>query len=206
MNHSGATAARLVRSARRLFAARGYDQASVRAITRGARANLGAVTYHFGSKWNLYATVVDQMFATMADRLAAAADTPGPATVRIAGLVQAMFAFFADYPEAPRIMLHALARGGPPPEAALPHLRRNLTTITAVIRDGQAAGELRAVDPFLATFTLLSQSIWFAVARRVIASAAGRPLDGAPAAAAVARHITDVAVRGFRADPQGDLR
>ena len=206
MNHSGATAARLVRSARRLFAARGYDQASVRAITRGARANLGAVTYHFGSKWNLYATVVDQMFAAMADRLAAAADTPGPATVRIAGLVQAMFAFFADYPEAPRIMLHALARGGPPPEAALPHLRRNLTTITAVIRDGQAAGELRAVDPFLATFTLLSQSIWFAVARRVIASAAGRPLDGAPAAAAVARHITDVAVRGFRADPQGDLR
>ena len=206
MNHSGATAARLLRSARRLFAARGYDQASVRAITRAARANLGAVTYHFGSKWNLYAAVVDQLFASLAERLAAAGAPPGPAAARIARLVEAMFAFFADHPEAPRIVMHVLARGGPPPEAALPHLRRNLTTITAVIRDGQAAGELRAVDPFLATFTLLSQSIWFAVARRVIAAASGRPLDGASAAAAVARHITDGAVRAFRADPQGDPR
>jgi len=206
MNHSGATAGRLLRSARRLFAARGYDQASVRAITRAARANLGAVTYHFGSKWNLYATVVDHMFATLADRLAGAAAAPGPAADRIARLVEAMFAFFADYPEAPRIMMHALARGGPPPEAALPHLRRNLTTITGVIRDGQATGELRAVDPFLATFTLLSQSIWFVVARRVIATASGRSLDGTAAAAAVARHITDGAVRAFRADPQGDPR
>jgi AcrR family transcriptional regulator len=205
MNHSAATRDRLVRSARRLFATRGYDQASVRAITRGARANLGAITYHFGSKWNLYAAVVDQLFAAMADRLAAAAAPPGPAAVRIERLVAAMFGFFTDHPDAPRIMLHALARGGPPPEAALPHLRRNLATITGVVRDGQAAGELRAVDPFLATFTLLSQSIWFAVARRVISAVAGRPLDGAPAAPAMARHITDVLVRSLRADPQGDI-
>jgi AcrR family transcriptional regulator len=207
MNQSGpATADRLLRTARRLFAARGYDQASVRAITRGARANLGAITYHFGSKWNLYATVVDQMFGAMADRLAAAAAPPGPATDRLSRLVDALFAFFVDFPEAPRIIMHALARGGQPPEAAVPHLRRNLDTITRVVRDGQAAGELRAVDPFLVTFSLLSQSIWFAVARRVIGAAAGRPLDGTEAAAVVARHISDATVRTLRPDSQGAHR
>lgn len=206
MNPQRATSDRLLRSARRLFATRGYDRASVRAITRGARANLGAVTYHFGSKWNLYATVVDQLFGAMADRLASAAEAPGPAAQRLDRLVQTMFAFFADHPEAPRIMMHALARGGPLPEAALPHLRRNLTTIGGVVRECQETGELRAVDPFLATFTLLSQSIWFAVARRVITAATGRPLDGAAAAATVARHITDVLVRALRADLPGDQR
>ena len=139
MNQSGATAQRLMRSARRLFAARGYEDASVRAITRGARANLGAVTYHFGSKWNLYATVVDQLFGAMAEQLARAAAPPGPAARRIDRLVQAMFAFFDRHPEAPRIMMHALARGGPPPEAALPHLRRNLATITAVMSAARIA-------------------------------------------------------------------
>jgi AcrR family transcriptional regulator len=206
MNHSVATADRLLRSARRLFAARGYDDASVRAITRGAGANLGAITYHFGSKWNLYAAVVDQMFTAMADRVAAAAAQPGLAGDRLGRVVEAIFAFFADHPEAPRIIMHALARGAQPPEAAVPHLRRNLDTITRVVRDGQAAGEVRAVDPFLVTFSLLSQSIWFAVARRVIGAAAGRPLDGAQAAVAVARHITESTVRALRPDSQGDQR
>ena len=206
MNQPAATADRLLRSARRLFAARGYDQASVRAITHAAGANLGAVTYHFGSKWNLYAAVVDRLFGAAADRLAAAAEAPGPAPVRLERLVRAMFDFFAEFPDAPRIMVHTLARGGPPPEAALLHLRRNFATVTQVVREGQEAGELRPIDPFLATFTLLSQAVWFAVARPVIAAAAARPLDGAPAAATMAAHITDVLVRALRADPQGGSR
>jgi AcrR family transcriptional regulator len=49
-----ATRERLLDAAEDLFGEHGFDGASVRAITAHARANLGAVTYHFGSKEELY--------------------------------------------------------------------------------------------------------------------------------------------------------
>jgi AcrR family transcriptional regulator len=53
------TAAALLEAGRVLFAERGYEGASVRAITAHACANLGAITYHFGSKRDLYDRVVE---------------------------------------------------------------------------------------------------------------------------------------------------
>jgi AcrR family transcriptional regulator len=52
------TAETLVETARAVFARYGYDGASVRAITAEAGANLAAITYHFGSKRELYDRVV----------------------------------------------------------------------------------------------------------------------------------------------------
>lgn len=43
----------LLRAAERLFAERGFQGASLRAITREAGANLASVSYHFGSKEGL---------------------------------------------------------------------------------------------------------------------------------------------------------
>jgi AcrR family transcriptional regulator len=192
MNHPD-TPKRLVRAATTLFAARGYDAASVRDITRRARANLGAVTYHFGSKADLYAAVVEGLTRALADRLAAAAAPPGPAAARLTRMVHGIFAFFADHPEAPAILLDALAHGGPP-AAALPQLRRNLETVGRVVHEGQAAGELRAVDPALAAFTLLSQCVWFVVAGATIARVALGPFADPDR---VARHIATVVVRAF---------
>ena len=47
----------ILEAARELFAERGYDGASIRAITARAGVNLGAVTYHFGTKERLYLAV-----------------------------------------------------------------------------------------------------------------------------------------------------
>lgn len=48
------TRERLLDVAEVLFGEQGFDGASVRAITAAARTNLGAITYHFGSKEELY--------------------------------------------------------------------------------------------------------------------------------------------------------
>jgi AcrR family transcriptional regulator len=45
---------RLLNTAERLFAERGYEASGVRALAAEAGVNLGAVTYHFGSKEKLY--------------------------------------------------------------------------------------------------------------------------------------------------------
>lgn len=54
----GATKARLMEVAERLFAERGFDVVSLRQITSQAGTNLAAVNYHFGSKEELILAIV----------------------------------------------------------------------------------------------------------------------------------------------------
>src|SRR5262245_56228774 len=50
-------------TAERLFAEKGLDATSVRDITGAAGVNLGAITYHFGTKQNLVAAMFNRRFA-----------------------------------------------------------------------------------------------------------------------------------------------
>src|SRR5437762_5573972 len=52
------TRERLLRTAARLFADRGFKKVTVRDICRTARANVAAVNYHFGDKMGLYREVL----------------------------------------------------------------------------------------------------------------------------------------------------
>ena len=56
--HDAETRERLLKSATRLFAERGFKRVTVRDISRAARANVAAVSYHFGSKLGLYREVL----------------------------------------------------------------------------------------------------------------------------------------------------
>jgi AcrR family transcriptional regulator len=53
----------IIDAATKIFAEKGYDDASVRAITRKAGANQAAITYHFGGKDGLYREVLKMAFA-----------------------------------------------------------------------------------------------------------------------------------------------
>jgi AcrR family transcriptional regulator len=59
------TKERLLDSAEAAFAEQGFAGASLRAITRRARANLAAVHYHFGSKEALFGAVFERRFAAI---------------------------------------------------------------------------------------------------------------------------------------------
>lgn len=197
MNDATPTPERLVAAAHKLFSEHGFDSASVRRITREADANLGAITYHFGSKEALRDAVIDRLFGALADRLTAVSAAAGPAPARLAGVVHAIFAFFAEHPDAPRLLVHFLAAAPTLPPAAVRHQRRVLEAISAIVRAGVAAGELRPLDPLMVTFTILSQSVWFAIVRRQLAAVSAVPLDHPDMAAAVERHITEVVTRAL---------
>lgn len=188
------TRTRLVREARDLFAACGYDGASIRAITKAAGANLGAVTYHFGSKRALYEAVLDVIFGELAERVEAAAAPPGPTPDRLAAVVHALFGFFEQHPHAPRLMLHQLATGDGIPAVIVPYLRRNLAAIRHVVEDGVRTGDIRAAEPNLVAFTLISQSVWFALVGRNLPAILG---EGAPEAFAhrIEHHVADAVSR-----------
>lgn len=197
MNHAGATPDRLVAAARALFAERGFDRASVRAITRAARANLGAVTYHFGSKDRLRDAVLTSIVGGLAERLRAAADLPLPARERIPRLVAAVFAYAAEHPDGPRLLARWILQHERVPTAVAARQRELFEAVNRVILQGTAAGEFRVVNPVFAAFTLLSQCVWFHLIRASVAQASGLPLDQPEAAVAMQAHITDVVLRAL---------
>jgi AcrR family transcriptional regulator len=59
------TRERLLRTAARMFADRGFKRVTVRDICRAARANVAAVNYHFGDKLGLYREVLQSAIDTM---------------------------------------------------------------------------------------------------------------------------------------------
>jgi AcrR family transcriptional regulator len=193
------TKARVQREAQRLFALHGFRGASVRDITGAAHANLGAITYHFGTKDALYDAVVESVFSQVAERVEAAARRPAPGPERLRAIVRALFAFFRETPEAPRLLLHQVATGAGIPTIAQPYIRRNLAAIAHVVREGRARGEFRDADPTLVAFTIISQSIWFALVGReilgVLAPAPGPTPSADDIADRVEGHVVDIVTR-----------
>jgi AcrR family transcriptional regulator len=68
------TRERLLKAAERLFAERGYDATSVRAIVAKARVNQAAINYHFAGKEGLYREVLRAAFRALTDRQLARAE------------------------------------------------------------------------------------------------------------------------------------
>jgi AcrR family transcriptional regulator len=155
MNHTIETRSDLLQAAQALFSQRGFDGTSIRAITRKARANLGAVTYHFGSKEALYEAVVDGLANPLREAVAQAAQTPGAPLDRIDAVVHAFFAYLRDHPELPRLMIQQLASERPMPVSAQRALQANHGAIAALIAEGQRDGTIRGGDARLMVLSIV---------------------------------------------------
>jgi AcrR family transcriptional regulator len=64
---SEVTRERILKAAERLFAERGYDGTSIRAIVAKARVNQAAINYHFEGKDGLYREVLREAFRALTE-------------------------------------------------------------------------------------------------------------------------------------------
>jgi AcrR family transcriptional regulator len=65
---SDVTRERIMKAAERLFAERGYDATSIRAIVAKARVNQAAINYHFDGKDGLYREVLRVTFRALTEQ------------------------------------------------------------------------------------------------------------------------------------------
>lgn len=181
---------RLLAVARRRFAAMGFERTTIRDVVGEAGANLGAVTYHFGSKQALYEAVLESLIGPMRARLDDALASSGAPLDRIESAVRAMFAHFEEYPEQPAIVLRQMARQGPLPPPVQGWIAYAIASLGRVVAEGQAAGAIAPGDPALLTVSIMSQPFFFAMTRRPLAESPGlgalRPDPAASADAASA--------------------
>ena len=158
----------LVAAAADLFADKGYDGASIRAITDRARTNLGSITYHFGSKEALYDAVFDVLVGPLPDLLVEAAGTDGPPLDRIERVVRALFAHLQANPSIPRLMMQHLASTRALPEPARKTLGRNVSLIGGLISAGQADGSIRKGNATLMALSVGSQPVFLNLIRQAL--------------------------------------
>ncbi len=108
MNGAPATRERLLAAAQLLFSRSGYTATPVREICNVARANPGAVSYHFGGKRQLYRAVLRRAAENLAAAVRSVDDSPESATHSVDVLVEACLRDPTPF----RLLLRDLADGG----------------------------------------------------------------------------------------------
>ncbi|MCO4747086.1 MAG: TetR/AcrR family transcriptional regulator [Proteobacteria bacterium] len=107
--------ARLIAAATELFASRGYEGTSVRAICSAAETNLNAVSYHFGGKKGLYVAVLhgvgERRLASAQRILATPAATSAELETRLVLFAEETIASWLQEPGVLNILQAELAQG-----------------------------------------------------------------------------------------------
>lgn len=162
------TRRRLLEVGRRLFAQRGFAGTSVRALTREAGTNLGAVTYHFGGKEGLYGAVLAACLEPLRRRLEEIGRQNLPALDGLEAMVRGFFRHLAENPDMPRFMVQELVLGEHPHPEVVETIRAVLGALTAVLRKGQKEGSIVGGDPVLQALTVLSQPVYLSVVPAIL--------------------------------------
>lgn len=181
----------LIAAARGLFSRRGFDGTSVRAITAEAGANLGAVTYHFGSKRALYDAVLDDGLRPIVARVRTATTSEGTALDRIVRVVEAYFGHLGEHPDLPRLLLQELAAGKEPPAVVREIVSGLKRALVRLHEEGVREGSIRPGDPFLTALSVVAQPVYLTLVSPLARSIGGLDLDDPPTRARTLDHITD---------------
>jgi TetR/AcrR family transcriptional regulator len=194
-----AVSQRLVDVARDLFSRQGFDGTSVRQITSRAHANLGSITYHFGSKEALYHEVLTACAEPLVERVAQAAASDQAPIDRIEAIIRAFFDHVSRNPELPKLLLRELSSGRALPAPAQRAQQHNFGAIVAAIKAGQRDGSIRRGDPLLLGLSVMAQPFHFAIAGKLFLTAAGFDLNDTASRARVVDHVVTTVRRALAA-------
>jgi AcrR family transcriptional regulator len=164
---------RIVDVAARLFATRGFDGTTIRDITREAGVNVGAVTYHFGSKRELYVHVLGAAIFPIRTAMLGIARQERDALGRIEAFVRAFFQHLRRTEHMVPLMVREMAGTDPLAPPVRQMLQDVMPAIAGVIREGQKAGTIRAGDPLLLALSTAAQPVYFNLARKALATVLG---------------------------------
>jgi AcrR family transcriptional regulator len=205
MKTSDSTPDRLRQVARRLFADHGYAGTSVRAITTRAKANLGAITYHFGSKEALYQEILISLVEPMATAIIRECTVPGPALERVGAVVAVLYRYLHQHPDLPRFMLQVLAEQGPLPRRLAELQGRQRAAVVTLIERGQKEGDIRPGPAPVLLISIISPPVFFGLARRVVTQIGGINPDDPMVVELALRHASAIIRQGLAPDPQGGI-
>lgn len=200
MNTKQTVPERIISVAADLFEREGFDAVSVRQITSRAKANLGAVTYHFGSKEALFHVVLERIGTPFSDRFSELAAERGTPLARI-GRIVTMVLTEPNLP-APSMMLRELATDRPLPPPLVQMMQRNMATMAGLIREGQRDGSIRDGDPGLLALSVMAQPFLLRMASRIPRDVAGVDRTDPDTQRKLVKHVVTTISRSLASSPE----
>jgi TetR/AcrR family transcriptional regulator len=139
---------RILATARREFADRGFDGARLTDIAGQAGLSHATLLYHFTSKADLYASVIELAVVDWVRETEAAVSGALDGFPQVAGVIDAGFAFFATHPDFARILRREAMDGGERLDETIARgLRPFLDRAIVFLEREMEAGRLRRHDP-----------------------------------------------------------
>jgi len=141
------TRERLIATSARLFSQHGFDGVSVRQIAKASKANLGAVTYHFGGKEGLFAEVMARTtgeLQALGERIVASRKPP---QVKLCEMLKTYaFRVMHESPGLKMLFTETMAGGARLPPAAIEGMAWRNRVFADIVRDGIRKGVFRKCD------------------------------------------------------------
>ena len=136
----------------REFACEGIAGARTDAIARSAKVNKALLYYYFKDKEALYGAVLDQVFGGLVACVGEVLSRDLPPREKILAYAGAHFDYVSTHPLYPRIVQGEMMGAGRGRANHLQHIVRKyfrplFARVVEVLKNGQATGEFRPVDP-----------------------------------------------------------
>lgn len=149
VHHENSVRGRLMTGAIGLFARKGYAATTVREIVAAAGVTKPVLYYHFGNKEGIFLTMMREALGEFEATTAAAVATAGTAAERILRFLDGAFALILQHLDVMRVVdaiYYGPPQGAPFFDFEAIH-QRFIGVLTALVREGMAAGEFRPGDP-----------------------------------------------------------
>jgi AcrR family transcriptional regulator len=147
----------ILAAAKHLFIQQGYHGLSMRQIAEAVGVSKAALYYHFKDKEELLLAILDAYLDEIEASLAQVTLTHTSARERVRVLVETILSQPAEQRAVIRLSSQEMAHLSAPARQAFDRAyhRKFLDPIQAILEAGMSSGELRRVDPSVATWALL---------------------------------------------------
>jgi AcrR family transcriptional regulator len=183
--------AEIRRRSAEVFAAHGFDRASIRDVARAARMSLAGLYYYYRGKDEILFDIQREAFETLLLRHAETLAGVKDPTEKLGRVVDAHLRFFADHiTEMKVISRESETLTGPFAEQINELKRRYVRLVRGIVEEIGRTQPLKPIPPGVAVFILFGMMNWMYTwydAQR----------DGS--AADIARHIREIFLSGIRA-------
>ena len=151
-----------------LFSSGGFDGVSTDDIARGADVNKAMIYYHFADKLALYREIVGEGLKSMSEAAGAIAASAAAPPGKLDAFIEAFVRMTETRPWMPAMMLREVAEGAPRLDAdTLANMRGVIASFVAILKQGQALGLFRPINPILAYESVVGPIIINAARERV---------------------------------------
>jgi AcrR family transcriptional regulator len=191
------TKQRVLEAAEELFATSGYDGTSVEEITRRAKANRAAVSFHFGGKERLYIEAVKYAHRNCIQ------GAPFPewptntsATERLRGFIRTMIArMTADISAASaQLMMREMVQPTAACEEVVQEYIRPMASVLIGILDEMLPAEMSQRKRYLLGFSIVAQCLFYKTNRPIAAKLIGEDEFKKLDVETLSNHVTEASL------------